>query len=55
MSIRNKSTGYSYERIFGVCLKEEVTKVQIDEPFLQHDQQVVHFIITASQSVTRVN
>jgi hypothetical protein len=38
--IENNSTGHSYEKLFGRFLDEEVTSVEVEDPYVRSFHQV---------------
>ncbi|XP_013400958.1 MIT domain-containing protein 1-like [Lingula anatina] len=44
MKIENNSTGNSYEKVFGRFFDEQVTVVEVEDPYIRSNHQVLNFV-----------
>lgn len=45
ISIEEESVGYDYAAIFNRCLNDNISAVEIEDPFIIHHHQIVNFVM----------
>ena len=51
IQIANNSTGFSYEKIFGRFLDEQLSNVEVEDPYIRNVHQVCGFVISRNRKL----